>query len=316
MLLRVVAELLDPVRVVVELLEQLRVRDRQVVALEVVVDVDLPVALDDVVAPLHQPHGRHVVAGRGDLRQGSPPSSRPAAAPRVHRFTNTNGPQRLDPDRYEPEVLLRKPSVSSISGAARRRAVQAVGPAVVAALQRLAVALRQCHLPRPMPADVVEGAQRAVEPAGDDDRLVEHGHRDEVARPLRARPSGPRAARSGRTPAPSRAPAPLHRGSNATAGWPRGSAALSASSSSWAAVYRCARLTQRPHLGRSTVRQRNPPLPRFSSIRIRRRRRRAAEWSRPSSSRSSRSAGAIGSRSSNHWTNRWSALGRSGSVTR
>ena len=68
-LLRVVAELLDPVGVVVELLEELRVGDRQVVALQVVVDVDLPVALDQVLAPLDEAHAVDVVAGARDLRR-------------------------------------------------------------------------------------------------------------------------------------------------------------------------------------------------------------------------------------------------------
>ena len=51
---------------------------------------------------------------------------------------------------------------------------------MVLALQRLTVAARERHLPRPMAADVVEGVQLSVEGVGDHDRLVNDHHRHEV----------------------------------------------------------------------------------------------------------------------------------------
>ena len=96
-------------------------------------------------------------------------------------MTKTNGPHVSTRTGISPKSSLRNPSVSSISGAARSAAVQPVRPAVVAALEGLAVALRQRDLAGPVAADVVEAAQLAVEAVGDHDRLVEHGHRHEVA---------------------------------------------------------------------------------------------------------------------------------------
>ena len=67
MLLGVVAKGFDAVVVVLELLEQAGVRDGQVIALEIVVDVHLPVAGDVVIAVLDQPHRVEVIAGGRDL---------------------------------------------------------------------------------------------------------------------------------------------------------------------------------------------------------------------------------------------------------
>ena len=64
MLLGVAAEGLDPVGVVVELAKELGLGDGQVVALEVVVDVDLPVALDQVLTRLDEAHALDVVTDR------------------------------------------------------------------------------------------------------------------------------------------------------------------------------------------------------------------------------------------------------------
>ncbi len=68
---------------------------------------------------------------------------------------------------------------------------------MVAALERLAVALGERDLARAVAADVVEGAKLSVDAMGDDHRLVEHSDGNEVADPLeliRARHELPRAA--------------------------------------------------------------------------------------------------------------------------
>ena len=76
-------------------------------------------------------------------------------------MTKTNGPQRVDAHGHQAEVVLAE--VLGLLHLRRRRAaaVEPVGPAVVAALQRLAVALRERDLAGPMAAHVVEGAQLA-----------------------------------------------------------------------------------------------------------------------------------------------------------
>ena len=108
-LLGVVAELLDPVGVVVELLEELRVRDRQVVALEVVVDVDLPVALDQVLAPLDQAHVGPRHSRRQPPRPGSRPAPRRAAGRRRRGRRRRTGPIGRPAPASRPKSSLRSP---------------------------------------------------------------------------------------------------------------------------------------------------------------------------------------------------------------
>ena len=155
-------------------------RDRQVVALEVVVDVDLPVALDDVVAPLDERAcGRRRSRPRHLGRDGAHHLGQRRRV--VGQVDEDERAPALDAHGDEAEVLLGEALGVLHLGRGAQAAVEPVRPAVVAALERLAVALRERDLARAMPADVVEGAQLAVEAVRDDDRLVEDRDRDEVA---------------------------------------------------------------------------------------------------------------------------------------
>src|SRR4029078_10469131 len=68
-------------------------------------------------------------------------------------------------------------------GAGAQCAVEPVRPAVVSALEGLAIAARKGHLTCPMAADVVEGLQLAVQAMGHDDGLVHDHDRHEVTDP-------------------------------------------------------------------------------------------------------------------------------------
>ena len=158
MLFRVVAKRLDAVLVVVELLEQARMSDREVIALEVVVDIHLPVALDDVVAALDPAHGGQVVAGFVDLvgDHTDPVGQRRCLVIEVGEDERA---QRVDLDRHQAKVCL----VEILSAIHLTRhlqpAVQPVHPAVIPALQRLPVASRGHDLRCAVAAHVVETAK-------------------------------------------------------------------------------------------------------------------------------------------------------------
>jgi hypothetical protein len=182
-LLRVVAKLLDPVGVVVELLEELRVGDRKVVALQVIVDVDLPVALDQVLTPLDQAHVIHVVAGRSHL--GGDGAQHLQQRRRIGREADEDErAPSVDAHRHQAEVLLAEILRVLHLGAGTQGAVEAVGPAVIPALQRLAVPACEGHLPGPMAAHVVEPAELTIQAMRNHDRLVEDGGREEVPHSL------------------------------------------------------------------------------------------------------------------------------------
>jgi hypothetical protein len=114
------AERLHPIAVVVELPEQRGVGDRDVVALEVVVDVDLPGALDLVVAAFHEAHRIEVEAGRPGLLGDRAQHGGQGGGGRVE-VGEDEGPERLHAHRLRPKQAGSKSSVASISGAARNR---------------------------------------------------------------------------------------------------------------------------------------------------------------------------------------------------
>src|ERR1700730_14905236 len=179
-LLRVVAERLDAVLVVVELFEQARVCDRQVIALEIVVDVDLPVALDDIVAALYPSHGGKVITRAPDLvRDRAYPIGQTWRL--VIEIGEYERPQRVDLDRHQPEVGFVE-ILGPLHLASRLQpAVQPVDPAVVATLQRFPVAPRRHDLRRTVAAHVVEAAEAAVFRMGQKDGLIEDRGRLEVS---------------------------------------------------------------------------------------------------------------------------------------
>ena len=159
---------LDAILVVVELLVQPRVHHRQVIALEVVVDVDLPVAGDLVVLPHHPPHALGVevrralrdvleeIAERRGLRIDVDEDERTPAC-HLHRLqVHVGGREALH------TFHLRR---------AKQIPLQVVRPPVVLALERLPLAAAVCDRTGTVQADVVKRAQR-IAIAKDDERLA------------------------------------------------------------------------------------------------------------------------------------------------
>ncbi len=184
---------LDRVALVVEQPHQAGVRDRDVVALEVVVGDDLPVrrlAAGRLAEPLH---GRDVVRGEPLLRARR--GRRRSGAASRSRLTKTKPANCSTRAGIRPSVDLSSPAKPRPSGHADQAAVGAVGPAVVGAAQRLAAlaaALAQAR--RAVAADVAERAQLAVLAADQQRRLGADLHGGETAGLAQVRRRGRRAA--------------------------------------------------------------------------------------------------------------------------
>ena len=148
---------LDDVVVVVELLVQPRVHHGDVIALEVVVDVDLPVAGD---LPLLAHHVAHRLAAKGREARGQifeDFGERRRLAVHVHEDER---PPRRHLHRHEAHRLRVEALHSLHLGRAAQCAVEGVGPAVVAALQRVASPAPRRDGTRAMQTHIVEAAQR------------------------------------------------------------------------------------------------------------------------------------------------------------
>ena len=168
------------VAVVVDRAVEARVRDRDVVALEIVVDVDLPVRLQGVVAALERHQLGEAEPGRfdlgGDLAQEV--GERRRAGVEIHE---RHRPELFDARLAQPHLL--RPEALDALHLARpeQTAIEPVGPTVVAALQRGRVAAALDDPAGAMRADVPERAQRAVATAGGEQRIAGHLAGHEVA---------------------------------------------------------------------------------------------------------------------------------------
>ncbi len=122
---------------------------------------------------------------RGRARRPEPASSRAprraAPDPRCV-FTNTNGPQVSTRGATEAELALREARLLVRARRGAQRAVEAVRPRVVRALERLALALALGDLEAAVAADVEKRAHLAVLRAGHDDRRAAGLRREERAR--------------------------------------------------------------------------------------------------------------------------------------
>ena len=152
-----------------------------VVALEVVLDADLPVRLVLALGPLVEDERVDVDPALGDESRQVAEVLGEAAGRRVG-IDEDERPPGVDRDGDEAERL---PVEAGLAVAARCRAqrpVEVVRPRVVRALQRLAPAGAVAEQVAAMPADVDERAQRVVAAADEDDRDVAGPGRDERPR--------------------------------------------------------------------------------------------------------------------------------------
>ena len=151
------------------------------IPLKVVIDVHLPVALHDVVASLHELHLVHRESGGGNLTwdRAEDLFERWCIRTEVGKDEwSEDGGAHWD----QAEVLFAEPLGLVHLWAVLECTVEPIRPAVIAALQALAISLAQRHLAGAVSADVVEARDRAVEAVHENDRLVEDVGRHKVAR--------------------------------------------------------------------------------------------------------------------------------------
>ena len=156
--------------------------DGAVVALEVVLDADLPVRVVLALRPLVEDERVDVDPAFGhEPRQVAQVLLR--AGPHAWSgLTKTNGPQVSTSDGDEAEAFPVEAGLAVRPRRTSQRAVEVVRPRVVRALQRLALARAVAEEGAAMPADVDERAQLTVTVADEDDGHIAGAARDERAR--------------------------------------------------------------------------------------------------------------------------------------
>ncbi len=156
------------------------VRDRAVVALEVVLDRDLPVAPDLPVVPDAEAEAVDVEAARGNVAGQRAERVGQRAGVRVG-VDEDERPPGLGRDREHGEALLVEVGLALRARRLAEGAVEVVRPRVVRALERLAVPVALRDQVPAVAADVDEAAQDALVVADDHDRDLAREAREEVA---------------------------------------------------------------------------------------------------------------------------------------
>src|ERR1700676_1479787 len=146
-------------------------RDRNVVALEVVVDVNLPVAVQHVVAPLHAAKACKLESAR--LRRNRPENGRKRLRFQIKIDENELFP-RLQPQRHHTHGAAVEELHDLHIGRANQPTIERVRPAVIAATENIFAAATLRDGPSAVAADVAEGSQRPFLVAPDQSRLAGH----------------------------------------------------------------------------------------------------------------------------------------------
>src|SRR6202795_4552382 len=159
---------LDGVGVVVDFTIERRVDTRQVVSLEIVVDVGLPVAVHFAGAALGE---LHTVEGEL-LRLGGQFAQRLAQRAGLGIEIHEDEVEPFfDANRDEAEVFGIKIFDAIEFGGDEQSAVEAVSPAVVGAAEEFAVSAAGGGVAGAMAADIIKAAENAVVAASDEERL-------------------------------------------------------------------------------------------------------------------------------------------------
>ena len=165
----------------VEHLGEAGVRDRAVIALEVVLDRDLPVALDLPVVADAEAEAIEVETALRNLVGERPERLRERPCVRI-RVDEDERPPGLGRYGEHREAVLVEVGLALGARRLAKRPVEVVRPGVVRALERLAVALALRDQVPTVPADVDEPAQNALGVADDHDRDLAREAREEVTR--------------------------------------------------------------------------------------------------------------------------------------
>ena len=154
---------LDAIAVVVDFFVQARMDDRDVVPLEVVVDVDLPIA-GELVLFAHDVAHRCTAKSRdaaGDVSEHI--LERRCGAVEIHEDER---PPRRNGDGAKAHVGGRESFDAFHLRRAKQLALEAVGPSVVLALKRLSLATAVRDRARAVKTYVVKPTQRCLHLAG------------------------------------------------------------------------------------------------------------------------------------------------------
>ena len=153
-------------------------RNGAVVALEVVLDADLPVRVVLALGPPVEDERVDVDATFGDESRQVAQVLRKRTARRVG-IDEDERPPGVDRDGHEPEAAAVEAGLGVGSGCGPQRSVEVVRPGVVGTLQRLALPGAVAEEVAAMTADVDECAERVVAAAHEDDRHVARAGRHE-----------------------------------------------------------------------------------------------------------------------------------------
>src|ERR1051325_3830883 len=141
------------------------------VTLEVVIDVDLPVAFEPVFDPAVELPGREVDGG--DPFRDRLQHRLKARFPRAGKVDELETLPGVEPDGDQAVVLPVEEFHAVELGNSPEHPLQRVGPAVVFALQRVAIpALFDCDRTAAMAADIIECPEEIVLAANEEDRIA------------------------------------------------------------------------------------------------------------------------------------------------
>src|SRR5215471_12455594 len=152
-------------------------RDGDVVALEIIVDVDLPIAIDDVVAALRKLQAVELEAARllGDFSQ----IDEEWLGVKIEVYKNELAPGFAAQRHHAHGAAVEKLDAIHVRRA-DEAAVESVGPAVILAAQDISAAAAEGDGSSAMAADVAESPKFALLVANDDDRLADDVYSEEA----------------------------------------------------------------------------------------------------------------------------------------
>src|SRR5213082_541948 len=152
-------------------------RDGDVVALEIIVDVNLPVAVDDVIAALREVQALELEAV--GLLRDLPQVGGKRLGLKIEIDKNELAPSFAAQRHHAHGGAIEKLDAIDVRRT-NQAAVEGVGPAVVLAAQDIFAAATERDGARAMAADIAEAAEFALLVAYNDDRLADNIHGKET----------------------------------------------------------------------------------------------------------------------------------------
>src|SRR5579859_917476 len=162
---------IDAVLFVVQFTKQSWMRRGNMIAFQVVVDIDLPVTIDDVIAPPEVFQFTEITTQLSHTLRDVAEDTGKRCGVSVEVHENKRAP-RLHPEGRQAHSGA-VPILHALElRLAQQPAIQRIRPAMIRAAERAAVSLAGCDGAGPVPANVAQGAQRAFGAANDQQRLA------------------------------------------------------------------------------------------------------------------------------------------------